>query len=850
MVMAHTPRRTVHWALEGSPFGSPFSEGTSNESFSSGSSVQFINDQLIAHGFTHAPGLCLESLSNADAEKVVKCLLAMLSQRIEDMARTEDLTTKLRTLSYDHERLKSMHADAKERAANAERDVETYKSRLAAVNRALQSSEAAHKQTTGELQRTRSTLQTVRATHHAEIKKKEKEMERTIEKWAKLSDSQLKLGSIASSMTMRCANGTVTGAGIMGKGKGFLEVALEHAEKAAKELREENFKLRQMVLGTVNELQSVVHLAKTMVSENDEEPAPLTMTALFPLSPTGAASGKLNSLLGALKDSLSLLARSSISAPASSTSSTQTKVAPDGEVEKLQGIIDGLKAELEQARMQSAEHTAKIQEMFDRYAEDERINGSMNADVSCELMTAPLRDEEKERLEDRARELEEERKKFTEATIRLGKERAALEAEKLKLQEEMRSWQVEKMLSELPPTPASSMPAAAVKKRPSPDIVLEKENIPIQTKSPRKGLSKSLTKSQRHSPVKAAMSIAVGKGASAKRVRVSRRSSLGTSPTKLVPAFETELLPPLPAPTFKTSLTPPRTSEPLLLPSSFVLPPPSPASILPPPDSLLAPPSSIPPVSTSIPSEIPHSEHSPLTLEALQAPPDPVASSFQPNDVPAASESRNPIFPPATPARRPFPVAKPFANRMSHAYSPAKPSPLSRILMLADSPSDPALSPPTLEALAEEAEVEELETQVAPVRAEPALTLAQELGVEEDDDSPLREKAVVPNLRTRAAKGKGKEKAGAAASGRTRQAPGALDKENNDKRVKGRAGLPASLTTSKAAPTVKAVQSTSKPPAAPGPKLTLKQGISRGGGPRRVPVGSAEAAPIGPGWKG
>ena len=45
------------------------------------------------------------------------------------MSRTEDLSTKLRTLSYDHERLISMHSTAKETAANAQRDMNVHKAR-------------------------------------------------------------------------------------------------------------------------------------------------------------------------------------------------------------------------------------------------------------------------------------------------------------------------------------------------------------------------------------------------------------------------------------------------------------------------------------------------------------------------------------------------------------------------------------------------------------------------------------------------------------------------------------------------------------------------------------------------
>lgn len=42
-------------------------------------------------------------------------------------------------------------------------------------------------------------------------------------------------------------------------------------------------------------------------------------------------------------------------------------------------------------------------------------------------MTAPARDEEQKRIDERFKELEEERRKFTEAAVRLGREKAALE---------------------------------------------------------------------------------------------------------------------------------------------------------------------------------------------------------------------------------------------------------------------------------------------------------------------------------------------------------------------------------------------------------------------------------------
>ena len=48
----------------------------------------------------------------------------------EDMTRAEELTTRLRTLSYDHERLRTMHSAATETAEGAERDAAAARAKL------------------------------------------------------------------------------------------------------------------------------------------------------------------------------------------------------------------------------------------------------------------------------------------------------------------------------------------------------------------------------------------------------------------------------------------------------------------------------------------------------------------------------------------------------------------------------------------------------------------------------------------------------------------------------------------------------------------------------------------------
>ncbi|KAJ7781898.1 Afadin and alpha-actinin-binding-domain-containing protein [Mycena maculata] len=801
-----TPKN-VHWGHEPS-FGSPMSEGSS--AMPSTSSLDYINSQLVAHGFAPAPGLSLEGIPNADLERAVKCLLSMLSQRVDDMARTEDLTTKLRTLSYDHERLLAMYRTVTDTAANAERETNLHKSRLTAATRSLQASESAHKHTSAELQRVRTALQAVRATHQSELKKKEKEVERMQERWSKLADMQTKLSTASSGL--RCANvKVVEGSEVLGKGPGLVELALEQAEQARQQLSAENVRLRGLLLGAVNEAQTMLY--QTRKSEREEVPVPFTLLTLFPMAPQDAANEKLTSLLTALREAV----RPSVSIVAPSPT---TSPVPDGELARLQGVVETLKGEIERSQKQHMDHAIEAQAMFDQFAADPRVVDSDVGEASVELMIAPLRDAEKERLEKIKKQLDLERQNFTEAALKLGQEKAALEAERMKLLDEKRSWEVEQMLSELPATPNPPSPLGASTSR--------------KLKSPRK------------SPAKG---VAVGKaGANRKATRVSRRSSL-VSPPRFQAAFETEVLPPLAAPLFTSA------ASSSLLPTSFVLPPPSPGSAFPAPDLLLS-------SSASRLLEVPH-------------PPE----VSQPSA--SASASTGPATPPNF--RRPFPMAKPFAPRMIHAYSPAKPSPLSRILMLANSPATPTddagnVSMP-LEALLEEDEsapalADALFPEVPPVRQP---TLAEELGVSESPpESPEAPAPILvaeadrgrvfsrePTARFSAQeKGKGRAPEMGMGVGRGGKLAPVGEKENGEARPGIRrkmVGLPrvspplggaADIGGKKAKPQGASGSAGGKSGSRARVMAKLPAPSASKTGPRRVLVDSAEASAGGRGWRG
>jgi len=185
--------------------------------------------------------------------------------------------------------------------------------------------------------------------------------------------------------------------------------------------------------------------------------------------------------------------------------------------------------------------------------------------------------------------------------------------------------------------------------------------------------------------------------------------------------------------------------------------------------------------------------------------------------------------------------------------------------MLANSPASPeSVLIPALNVVSEEDESEsspEVSPTPAAMLAPPVKSLAAELGVtdsEEDDESPLREKTA-GNVNSKHAshvskkattKDKGKASADSVTSSKTRSTvpTATVEKENKVKRSKRHADSASAKPTEAIA---KKPKSSSKPAltsaVAVPPKIVP---VRVKGGARRVPIDSAEAAPVGPAWKG
>ncbi|EIW78664.1 hypothetical protein CONPUDRAFT_156630 [Coniophora puteana RWD-64-598 SS2] len=519
-----------------------------------------------------------------------------------DISRAEDLSTKLRTLTYDHERLTSMHRSAKEQAANAEREMNVHKSRLATTTRTLHTAESAHKHTTAKLQRTRTSIQALRASHTSELKKKERDVERMTEKWTKLAEAQSKLSAsgAASGMTIRGTNAdVVTGSEVLWQGRTVDEEALEQAEQARAQLYEENGRLRRLVISSANELQRVVWNARSLTCDAEEEPQPLTSVELFPIAPVGAANDRFAAMFTALEDTLAYLPErlangelATRSMKSSKSGEEQLLPKANFEAERLQGIIDSLQAELDETRKLHQAQAVETQELYEQLsAQQVQHDGDINAGA----------DEAREELASLRVQIEEERRK-------LAKEKAAFEADRIRLRNEKRSFQADQMLSP-PPQPAPALaPAASTSRR----------HAPV----PKPALASPHAKSppRKYKPPAIAVRVAKAKaepglGTRGSKRTVGRRLSAAFNThanasisSRHEPAYETEVIPEtisaaafasagvegvgtgagagagalgLGAPAFEL----PKRRE-SILPTSFVLPPPSPRTSLPPTDSI------------------------------------------------------------------------------------------------------------------------------------------------------------------------------------------------------------------------------------------------------------------------
>ncbi|KAG8758300.1 hypothetical protein FRC14_000358 [Serendipita sp. 396] len=416
-------------------------------------SIDYINGQLVAHGFTHGQGLNLSDMRGQDQQMVVKCLSSMLGQRLDDMRRAEQLGGKYKTLAYDQERLLEQHRAAKEAAAQAEREMETGKARVEAAQKKLHSEEEGHKKTKEDFQKLKMAVQYLRTTTSNDIKRKEKEIEKMTDRWSKISNDQVKLGTIGAGIV--CANLLPEQMAQESKND-FWEAALAESEQARLRLMKENDAFRDVIVGCVNALVTVHHSTVEAITKVEmDEPELILSDALFlsdpALTQAETAQNKLRELFGDLREVLSKAG----SLGDSRQQSLKQREEDAHQIRILQQANVDLQNQLNEAQLAIQ---AQGQQLLDQFVSDARFMAGQRqlADLSMDLIETPDKKTIGLQLEEQRKHLEEERDKFTEAVLNFGREKAALEAQRLQFLEEKRVEMVQSILDDLPPTPEPS----------------------------------------------------------------------------------------------------------------------------------------------------------------------------------------------------------------------------------------------------------------------------------------------------------------------------------------------------------------------------------------------------------
>ncbi|QRW02657.1 actinin-binding protein, afadin and alpha [Ceratobasidium sp. AG-Ba] len=435
-------KKGVRWAFDvsNSPFGGQAEPSTPETSTSS---LAYVNSQIIAHGFARA-ALDLSDLGRDEQNRVVKCILGMLSQRVDDMTRAEDLSSRLRTLSYEHERLGNMLRSAKSQVIQAEKESEAAKTKTSALTKELSSANTAHTRTSAHLAQQTSAIAALRQASTALDRKREQDMARLKERWQKLASEQSKLGSVGSGMV--CANYAVVDGNeqYIGSGETVDEGAMRDAVEARERLTEENDVFRE-VLG---KLGGVVG---ECLKERDVKDVKIPTTAsLFQPPSMEEDAGPALNAYRTLRDLIHQLAISTSSTSAAYDEEERALSRAKAEehrveIRKWEEQVEGLEREIARLKGELAasnDFAEKGRVLIEQMANDRKIRERKEEEHAAGEAVV---------LAAQRQELEDERAKFTDAAIRLARERSDFEAERLQFSEEKRMWTIQKLEAEQAP---------------------------------------------------------------------------------------------------------------------------------------------------------------------------------------------------------------------------------------------------------------------------------------------------------------------------------------------------------------------------------------------------------------
>ncbi|CUA68303.1 hypothetical protein RSOLAG22IIIB_07831 [Rhizoctonia solani] len=379
------------------------------------------------------------------------------------MSRAEDLSTRLRNVSYEHERLSNMLRAAKSEVLQAEREAEASKTKANSLAKDLSSSHTSHNRTTAQLAQTTSAIAALRAASIADTRKRDQDVAKLKERWQRLGAEQAKLGTVGSGMV--CSNWAVAVneqyVGMRGEGEEAAEGAMRDAIEARERLSEANDEFREVMVKLVNVVAEGLR-----EKEVPDVKLPTPASLFTPPAIEDDAGPALNAYR-TLRDLIQQLA--SAGSAHSPDKEQAAREAERAKQEQHRQEIRGWEEKVEKLEREMAKLKGELAASND-FCEKSRvlIEQMVNDKKALEKNVEEQNAGEAASVAEQRRQLEDERAKFTDAAIRLARERSDFEAERLALAEEKRQWAARQLEESVPPPAQPAITITA----PEPDASL------------------------------------------------------------------------------------------------------------------------------------------------------------------------------------------------------------------------------------------------------------------------------------------------------------------------------------------------------------------------------------------
>ncbi|KAL6636295.1 hypothetical protein LY90DRAFT_4353 [Neocallimastix californiae] len=388
--------------------------------------LKYLNQQLSMQGFPSH--LNLNGLKEEDATHIIECIFALIQQRQKDNDYKQEMMSELRQLALDNDTLNSNLDKLKQKYDRSQHELKTLNNKIIELTHSNKEMTRDNKILKEKNKYIQNSLQSLKTQYAHEIRKKEIELQKLKEKLQKrfnecLSSTGIKyhvsnpLSKITMSNNKKSSN------------EDMFSILISNYENSEKELHNENCLLRQTLYDIFKEIELILG-----VEENEKEFDPNNVEEVtnlldqnefinpedaqfkLPLSISREYLGqRINDLLEKFKEYIFSVQEET---------STQEKVSNcNDEIE-----IDS----------KNKESNMQVDEDNDNFKPSNIIKDQEKDIVHEELKQEYLKIEKQKEL------LEIERKKFAEAAVKLGKERALLTKERESLENEILKLKEEK----------------------------------------------------------------------------------------------------------------------------------------------------------------------------------------------------------------------------------------------------------------------------------------------------------------------------------------------------------------------------------------------------------------------